>query len=139
MNSNAYAASVGPVLVVVIDERVPPFILLLLLDSHTTKACEASVGSVLVVDVTHFNSHGSFSSSCPQDPITNANGSRIFTPCLRFLIEYLSLPFGRNCRWFRGHGRKCDFGSDFLWLSRLWLLVSFKECCRITCPEQHRT
>jgi hypothetical protein len=54
-------------------------------------ACEASVDSVLVVDGTSFNSRGSFASPCPQDPITNANGSCICTPCLRFLIEYLSL------------------------------------------------
>jgi hypothetical protein len=55
------------------------------------KAYDVSVGPVLVVNVASFNSHRSFASSYPQDPITSsADGSRVFTPCLRVLIEYLS-------------------------------------------------
>jgi hypothetical protein len=79
------------------------------------KAYDDLVDPVLLVDVACFNSRGSFASSYPHDPVTNANGSRVFTPRLRVLVEYLSLPFGRNCRCVGWHCWECDLSGDLLW------------------------
>jgi hypothetical protein len=62
------------------------------------KAFDDLVDPVLVVDVAFFNSRGSFASSYPHDPVTNANGSRVFTPRLRVPVEYLSyIPTAVRC------------------------------------------